>query len=177
MSSGHVTGEEHEYKKPLHIAHALMLACDIVIIFFAIRVWYDVKQDLKPADETVRIVTQQWAWTFTQPGPDHALDTADDIVTVNELHLRNDTTYQYELQSLDVLHALSIPAFRLKHDAIPGRTIKGWFKTTAEGEYDIQCAEICGIGHALMPARMYIQSPAAHAEWMASGADRWAMTR
>ncbi len=175
--AGHVTGEEQEYKKPLKIAHVAMLAFDLVIIFFAIRVWYDVKQDLKPADETVRIVAQQWAWTFTQPGPDGKLDTADDIVTVNELHLRSGTTYQYELMSADVLHSLSIPAFRLKHDAIPGRTIKGWFTTIAEGEHDLQCAEICGIGHALMPARVHIESAAAHAEWMSSGSHRWAMAR
>jgi cytochrome c oxidase subunit 2 len=34
------------------------------------------------------------------------------------------------------------------------------------GQYDIQCAEICGIGHALMPARLFIESETAHAAWM-----------
>ena len=40
------------------------------------------------------------------------------------------------------------------------------------GTYDIQCAEICGIGHALMPGRVVIESPEDHAAWMAQNAPR-----
>ncbi len=58
--------------------------------------------------------------------------------------------YIYELQARDVLHDFSVPVFRLKQDAIPGRVIKGWFQATETGEFDIQCAEICGIGHGIM---------------------------
>jgi len=65
-----------------------------------------------------------------------------------------------------VLHSFSIPAFRLKQDAVPGRIIKGWFRTTLKGGFDIQCTEICGIGHGLMPARILIESAADHAHWL-----------
>ena len=58
-----------------------MLLCDIAIIVGAIRVWYTVKQDLPPAEQTVRIISQQWAWTFVHPGADGKLDTEDDITT------------------------------------------------------------------------------------------------
>jgi cytochrome c oxidase subunit 2 len=47
---------------------------------------------------------------------------------------------------------------RFKQDAIPGRLIRGWFKPTKTGEYDIQCAEMCGIGHGPMGARLYIHT-------------------
>ena len=50
---------------------------------------------------------------------------------------------------------------------IPGRIITGWFEATLTGTYDIQCAEICGIGHGLMPGRIVIESAADHAAWMA----------
>jgi cytochrome c oxidase subunit 2 len=45
--------------------------------------------------------------------------------------------------------------------------ITGWFEPTMTGEFDIQCAEICGIGHGLMPARIHIESPTQHAAWVA----------
>jgi cytochrome c oxidase subunit 2 len=75
-------------------------------------------------------------------------------------------TYHFELQSKDVLHSFSVPVFRLKQDAIPGRTIRGWFTPSMTGGFDIQCAEICGIGHGLMPARVVINTAHDHAEWV-----------
>jgi cytochrome c oxidase subunit 2 len=166
----YVTGEEKSQKRWITYPHLLVLVCDVFIIVGAVRVWYDVKQDLPPAQETVRVVSQQWAWTFHHPGPDGALDTADDIVKVNELHVKVGTLYHYKLEAKDVLHSFSVPAFRLKQDAIPGRVITGWFTPTLAGEFDIQCAEICGIGHGLMGARIHIETPEEHAAWMAQHA-------
>jgi cytochrome c oxidase subunit 2 len=163
----YVTGELKHEKRWITIPHMLVLVCDIFIIYGAVRVWYDIKQNLPPAQETVRVIGQQWAWTFVHPGPDGQLDTADDITTINELHVREGTTYHYKLESLDVLHDFSVPVFRLKQDAIPGRVITGWFQPTKAGEYDIQCAEICGIGHGLMGARIHVETPEQHAAWIA----------
>jgi cytochrome c oxidase subunit 2 len=144
-----------------------VLICDVFIIVGAVRVWYDVKQDLPPAQETVRIVSQQWTWTFTHAGPDGQLDTADDISKVNELHVQHNKLYHFKLESQDVMHSFSVPVFRLKQDAIPGREITGWFKPTLVGNFGIQCTEICGIGHGLMGARIIVANAADHAAWMA----------
>jgi cytochrome c oxidase subunit II len=168
VKSQYITGELKSEKKWITYPHLLVLVCDVFIVVAAVRVWYEVKQDLPPAQETVRVVAQQWAWSFVHPGPDGALDTADDIRTVDELHVKADTLYHFKLASRDVLHSFSIPVFRLKQDVIPGRIITGWFKATKTGTYDIQCAEICGIGHALMPARVVIETPEQHTAWMAS---------
>ena len=162
----YVTGEEHEYTRWIHWPHYAIIACDLVIIAAAVRVWYNVKQDLPPADDTVRIIVQQWAWTFVQSGADGKLDTPDDIRTIDELHVEVGKTYHYELSSLDVLHDFSVPVFRLKQDALPGRVIKGWFQPTKTGVHDIQCAEICGIGHGIMNATIYIESEADHDAWI-----------
>jgi len=101
------------------------------------------------------------------PGADGELGTADDIKTVDDLHVEVNKLYHFELVSRDVLHSFSVPVFRLKQDAIPGRTIIGWFQATQTGTFDIQCVEICGIGHALMPGRIIIESPEQHAAWVA----------
>jgi len=165
-NSMYITGTEHQYIKWIHRAHVPILIFDVIIVVMAVNVWYDVKQNLPEAKATVRVIAQQWAWTFVHPGPDNVLDTADDITTINELHVAENTLYHFKLESLDVLHNFSVPIFRLKQDAIPGRVITGWFEPTMTGEFDIQCAEICGIGHALMPAKIIIASTEQNAAWV-----------
>jgi len=162
----YITGEKHEEKRWIHIPHNLILLCDVVIIAFAVKVWYDVKQFQPPADETVRVIGQQWSWRFVHPGLDKVLGTADDVETVDEFRLKIGTTYHFQLESVDVLHSFSIPAFRLKQDAVPGRVITGWFKPTRLGEYDFQCAEICGIGHGIMRSQVFVETPEAHDKWL-----------
>ena len=169
VRAGYLTGDERQPKKFISTAHMLVLVCDVFIVAAAVRVWVDVKQTLpeEPATQTVRVIGQQWAWKFVHPGPDGVLDTADDIRSVDELRIEVNRPYIYELTSLDVLHDFSVPVFRLKQDAIPGRVITGWFRAKRTGAFDIQCAEMCGIGHGLMPGRVVIETPAAHAAWMA----------
>ncbi len=164
----YITGEKHSETKFIHWAHWGVIACDLVIIFFAIKAWYHVKQELPTADTTIKIVGQQWAWEFTHPGPDNILDTEDDIVTIDELHIEVGKVHHYKLSSKDVLHDFSVPVFRLKQDAVPGRVITGWFKPIKTGEFDIQCAEMCGIGHGIMAAKLYINSKEDHAKWLES---------
>lgn len=162
----YVTGDEKNLKRWVTWPHLLILICDVFIIVAAIQVWVNVKQTLPEADATVRVIGQQWAWTFVHPGPDGELDTDDDIAMVDELHVEVDKTYHYQLESEDVLHSFSVPIFRLKQDAVPGRVITGWFEPTQTGVHDIQCAEMCGIGHGIMGARIHIETPEQHAAWM-----------
>jgi cytochrome c oxidase subunit 2 len=162
----YVTGTEHREKRWIEIPHALVILCDIVLIAATVFAWIAIKQRFPPAEATVRVVAQQWAWTFVHPGPDGRLGTGDDITTVDELHVKLGTVYHFELTSRDVLHSFAVPAFRLKQDAVPGRTITGWFQPTLAGQFDIQCTEICGIGHGLMPARVVIETKEQHEQWM-----------
>ena len=162
----YLSGEREKEKRWVSLPHYATLFFDVLIIVGALRVWSEVKLEMPQADETVRVIAQQWAWTFVHPGPDGKLDTDDDIRTVDELHVEKGKTYHFELMSRDVLHSFSVPVFRLKQDAVPGRIIRGWFKPTLTGEFDIQCVEICGIGHALMPARIIIADHEGHAAWV-----------
>ena len=166
----YITGKEKHLKQWINIPHALVLVFDVFIIIAAIRVWVHVKQTLPPADRTVRVTSQQWAWTFQDPGADDSLDTADDVYTTDELHLEVGKTYHFRLESKDVLHSFFIPAFRMKQDAVPGRIYTGWFKPTREGEYDILCAEICGIGHGVMGAKLVVENAEQRAAFLAAHA-------
>jgi len=166
----YITGEE-KHSGPHRIiqwSHWLIIACDIVILVFAIRIWYNVKQVLPDAEQNIRVTAQQWSWIFQHPGADKTLDTPDDITTINELHVQTGTQYTFELLSRDVLHDFSIPVFRLKQDILPGRLIRGWFETKEKsaGVFDLQCAEMCGIGHGIMAAKVFIEEPEDHLAWM-----------
>lgn len=167
VATQYLSGKEKHVKNWVNIPHYLVLLCDVFIIIGAVQVWVKIKQTLPPADATIRVTGQQWAWTFTQPGMDGLLDSADDIHTSDTLHVEVGKTYHFKLESKDVLHSFSVPVFRLKQDSVPGRIITGWFKPTMAGAFDIQCAEICGIGHGIMAARIHVDTPEQHQEWMA----------
>lgn len=161
----YIEGTEKKYKRFITWPHFVIIAMDVVIIVVAVRAWVHVKQHLPKAEATVRIIGQQWAWTFVHPGPDRKLDTEDDITTIDELHVEVGKVYHYKLLAKDVLHSFSVPVFRLKQDAVPGRTITGWFEATITGSYDVQCAEMCGIGHGLMAARIHLRKAKGHLAW------------
>ncbi len=65
----------------------------------------------------------------------------------------------------DVIHAWTIPAFRMKVDAIPGRLNQLWFKAEKEGVYYGQCSELCGLDHAYMPIELRIVSQPVYDQW------------
>ena len=158
LKAKYITGEKHSETKWTHYPHYAVIAMDVFIIAANILVWVNIKQTLPPKDNLIRVIGQQWSWSFVHAGPDGVLDTDDDTNTVNDLHVKVDETYHFELQSRDVLHNFSVPAFRLRQDAVPGRTITGWFKPTSTGSFDIQCAEMCGYGHGIMGAAITVHS-------------------
>jgi cytochrome c oxidase subunit 2 len=170
VKSQYLQGDEKHVKQFINVPHVFILACDVLIIAGAMRVWYNVKQNLPEAQATVRVIGQQWAWVFQYPGADGAFDSADDYFTTDDLYVQADRTYHFQLRSRDVIHDFSVPVFRLKQDAVPGRTITGWFRATKTGTFDIQCAEICGLGHGAMGGKIHVQSAAVHAAWEAQQA-------
>jgi cytochrome c oxidase subunit 2 len=156
---------------------AVILGFDLVIDAVAAPVWAKVKETQPPHDELVRITGEQWAWRFRYPGPDGALDTEDDFETVNDLHVPVDAVVLFELEAKDVLHSLWIPQLRLKQDAVPGRRIRGWFKPTVEGRYEVICAEICGLGHTMMKGALVVEAQSAYREWISSKIEAQASAR
>ena len=168
VKAKYITGEDKKDKRWVAYPHYLVLLFDIAIIVMAVQIWVKVKQDLPPADHTIMVTAQQWGWVFNYPGADGEFDTADDVRTTNKLHVEIDKVYHFKLRSKDVLHDFSVPVFRLKQDVIPGREIVGWFKPIKTGEHDIQCAEMCGIGHGLMGARISIMDQKPFNDWMAA---------
>ena len=72
IKAQYISGELKSEKRWITIPHNLILVFDVIIVIAAVKVWYTVKQDLPdaPDKQIVRIIGQQWAWTFVHPGPD-----------------------------------------------------------------------------------------------------------
>src|SRR5437667_5038895 len=102
----------------------------------------------------------------------------DDVTTVNQLYLPVNKPIIVNLRSKDVIHSFNVPEFRVKQDAIPGLTIPIWFipnVTTAEMrtrtgnpefQYEIACAQLCGLGHAKMRGFVTVETAEDFQKWM-----------
>ena len=88
----------------------------------------------------VKVTARQWAWSFQYPNGKQT----------DKLYAVLDRPMKVEVNSLDILHGFYVPAFRIKVDAVPGRTNTTWFQPTRLGSYDIQCTIICGVNHSAM---------------------------
>jgi cytochrome c oxidase subunit 2 len=102
----------------------------------------------------------------------------DDVTTLNQLYLPVNKPIIVRLRSKDVIHSFGVPEFRVKQDAVPGLTIPIWFVpnvTTAEMrtrlgdqefQYEIACAQLCGLGHAKMRGFVTVVSAEEFQKWM-----------
>ena len=113
----------------------------------------------------VEVLGQQWAWNFRLAGSDGIFDTADDIVTINELNLPVDTPISFNLTSKDVIHSFSLPAMRLKRDLNPGSITMCWFEAIKTGDFDILCQELCGFAHYQMVGMAHVMTKEDFAAW------------
>jgi cytochrome c oxidase subunit 2 len=186
---------------------AIAIAEAVLLIAFSIPLW-SARVEAFPSEEealSVRLVAEQFAWNVHYPGPDGlfgrsdpslvdaqlnplGLDPddpagADDITTLNQLHLPVDRPVIVHLSTKDVLHSFGIPEMRVKQDAVPGIEIPVWFTptvTSAEmGErlgsdgphvYEIACAQLCGIGHYRMRGFVTVESQEEFDAWLAEQA-------
>ena len=122
-----------------------------------------------PADALDYIVTaKQFEWGVTYAGPDGVTGTADDISTLNIMHVPVNRAVNITLRSEDVLHSLFLPDMRVKQDAVPGMDITVWFEATAAGAYPIGCAELCGNLHTTMGGTLNVYEAADFEAWVAS---------
>jgi len=88
---------------------------------------------------------------------------------INELHVPVGQPVKLIIGSEDVLHAYWVPAFRMKMDAVPGRTTTMWFEASQPGTYQLFCAEYCGMSHSRMIGTVTAMDPGAFQTWLAGG--------
>jgi cytochrome c oxidase subunit 2 len=115
----------------------------------------------------IEVTARQWSWTFRSAGPDGRFATADDVVTLNELHVPVGRPVYLKLRSRDVIHSLYLPNFRTKLDAIPGSTTRLWFQARETGRFELGCAQHCGVSHYKMRGQLAVDSAPDYQRWLA----------
>ncbi len=107
----------------------------------------------------IYVVGKQWMWKAEHPGGQHE---------INSLHVPVDQPVQLTIISQDVFHSFSIPAFRVKREAIPGRYTSVWFTATTPGTYHLFCTQYCGTNHSAMIGEVVVMPQAEFKAWLAS---------
>lgn len=109
----------------------------------------------------ISVLARKWSWQFTYP--DGTIDS--------NLHVPVDEPVRLVMTSDDVIHSLSIPAFRVKMDVVPGRYTRTWFQGRRVGQYDLYCTEYCGTGHSSMLASVVVHEPDDFQAWLKEASD------
>jgi len=176
----------------------------VLLVGFAIPAW---ARWVSPVEDEanaveIRVVAEQFAWNMHYPGPDgvfgrarpELVDTqsnplgldasdpyaADDITTINQLHLPVDRPVTIYLSSKDVIHSFFLPTMRVKQDAIPGLEIPVRFTpilaSPAEADFpkcaaqktcwEIACAQLCGLSHYSMRGYMTVHEAGGFEAWL-----------
>ena len=157
------------------------------------RIW--AAERFEPAHEgalSVEVTGMQFAWYFRYAGPDGkfgltspklmdpssgseaaiGLDTSDpaakDDVVTGTMFLPVNREVDLTLKAVDVIHSFFVPNFRFKQDAVPGLAIHMHFTPTEIGDYEIACAELCGLGHYKMHGMVKVVSQDDFDKWLAA---------
>ena len=105
----------------------------------------------------IDVTAQQFAWQFVNPEAGAA--SADMRVPAGR-------QVQLKMRSKDVIHDFYVKEFRVKQDIVPGITTSLVFNPTRVGTFQVMCAELCGVGHGTMRARVIVMEPAAYQQWV-----------
>ncbi len=184
------TYAEAKGKISKYVEVAIVIVEVVLLVGLALPMW--AKRVGNFPDEkdatVVHVIAQQFAWNFHYPGPDGTfgrrsvelidevtnpigLDpddpaSADDITTINQLHLPVDKDVIVYLSTKDVIHGFSLPYLRVKHDAIPGMVIPLHFKPVQTGDSEVACAQLCGLTHYRMRGFVHIQTAEEYQAWL-----------
>lgn len=135
----------------------------------------------------INVTGRQFNWVIHYPGEDNIFgrtnpelvsadnflgldpkdDSAlDDIVMVNEMAVPVGRPILITLRSMDVIHSLFLPQFRVKQDAVPGMSIRIVFRPTQIGQFEMACNQICGLGHYRMRGFLYVMEDDKFRDWL-----------
>lgn len=107
--------------------------------------------------EHIDVMAKQWTWVFHYPAKD---------ITSTELHLPVNRRAHFALQAEKVIHGFYIPAFRVKQDIIPQRTIDFEFTPIRIGKYRLRDSQYSGTYFAAMQADVVVESQEDYDRWL-----------
>jgi cytochrome c oxidase subunit II len=130
----------------------------LFIVFWIVgATQYDRMMTPPPDAMPVYVTAKQWMWKFSY---------ADGRSSMDVLTVPVGRPIKLVMTSRDVIHSFYVPAFRMKHDVLPGRYYAAWFQATTTGTFDIRCAEYCGVSHSRMLGSVRVLSADDYRRWL-----------
>lgn len=114
-------------------------------------------RDMPEDGVEITVYAQQFEWIFVYP---------NDKETVDELVVPYGKAIKLSINAIDVNHSFSLPAYRVKVDAVPGMETYAWFEADRMGDFDILCTEYCGVDHSSMVAKLHIVPEEEYLQWL-----------
>ncbi len=136
-----------------------------LVLFFGLFLWganLYVRQFQPPPNALrISVIGKQWMWKAEHPGGQRE---------INALHIPVGRAVELLMTSEDVIHDFAIPAFRIKHDVLPGRYESLWFTATEPGVYHLFCTQFCGMDHSAMGGEVVVLTQPDYERWLADNA-------
>jgi cytochrome c oxidase subunit II len=156
----HLKAEHIEGNTLLELTWSILPFFVMLIMFaWGAQLYFAAQQP--PANAMEIFVTgKQWMWKIQYPDGNREID---------ELHVPVGQPVKLSMASEDVIHSFSIPAFRVRHDVVPGHYDSLWFTATKPGKYRLYCTEYCGNQHANMTGWVYVLDQREYAKWTSGG--------
>jgi cytochrome c oxidase subunit 2 len=147
-----------EGNMPLEVTWIVIPTLIVMFMFFKGYEGFKLMRSVPENAVIIKVVAQKWFWTFVYP---------DGNFSSPELYAPLNQPIKLELTAPeeDVVHSFYLPAFRVKEDCVPGRENYLWFEAKRTGEFNIFCAEYCGLDHSKMISKLYVLSPEEYAAW------------
>lgn len=182
--------DDKHFSLPKYIEVGVVVLEVILLVFFSSPVWGKYKNDFPDRKDAVviKIMAEQFAWNIHYPGKDgkfgptaiEKMDAAsnpvgvdrdsefgkDDIVAINTLHVPVNKPIIIDLTAKDVIHSFFLPVARVKQDTIPGMEIPVHFQVKETGEFEIACAQLCGVGHYRMRGQFIVETEENFNKWL-----------
>ena len=131
----------------------------LIMFWWGARIYFSAQNPPTNAME-VFVTGKQWMWKIQYP---------DGTREINTLHVPVGQPVKLTMASEDVIHSFSIPAFRVRHDVVPGHYDSLWFTATKAGTYHLFCTEYCGNQHAGMIGWVHVMEKRDYANWLGGG--------
>lgn len=151
----HPRPQETEDSISLEVLWTVVPTILVIVIFFAGWKGFQYMRTVPPDAMPVKVAARQFSWTF-----EYENGRQESVLRVP---LRK--PIKLLITSADVLHSLSIPAYRIKEDAVPGRQTYLWFLPDEQGSYDLFCTEYCGVGHSGMITKVVVMNEQDFNSW------------
>jgi cytochrome c oxidase subunit 2 len=143
---------------PLEIAWIVVPTILVMGMFFMGLRGYRALRDVPEGAMNVRVTAFEYGWQFDY---DNGKRSQQLVVPVKR-------PVRLELTSKDVIHSFFAPDFRVKMDCVPGMKTQAWFVADSPGEFNVLCAEYCGVGHSGMLSKIVAVPAERFDAWLAS---------